>query len=107
MNLKKYLLVIAVILNFMLLSSANAMQTTYGKITLIKAFDSQAYVYVSGLNDPFGCGNSSFVRFYWGDGYKKQLWSIVLAAQLSGKEVSFEGSCVSGYLSVTSVYMRN
>ncbi|MFL0803292.1 MAG: hypothetical protein K6L81_06215 [Agarilytica sp.] len=37
--------------------NAFSAQTTYGKITLIKTFESQAYIYVEGLNDPFGCGH--------------------------------------------------
>jgi len=88
-------------------SLAHAQQTTYGKITSIKAFSSQAYVYVEGMGDPFNCGNAGMARFYWTTPESDKLWSMLLAAQMSGKEVSFEGTCVSGRLSIEAIYLKS
>jgi len=105
MKLKTTFLAIAMSLAFT--NSANATQTNYGKITLIKSTTVQAYIYVEGLDDPFGCGNNTFVRFYWGTTESKKLWSMILAAQMSGKQVSFEGTCASGFLAANAVYVAS
>lgn len=88
------------------------MQTTYGSINKIKAFQSQAYIYVSKMGDPFECASGGstpgeLARFYWTAVQADKLWSILLAAQMSGKKVSFEGSCVAGLLSIEMVYIKN
>ncbi len=88
-------------------SKAFSTQTAYGTITLIKAFESQAYIYVDGLNDPFGCDNTTLVRFYWTVENVDRLWSLLLAAQMSGKKVSFEGECVAGALAATGIYLES
>jgi len=107
MKLKSVCLAIAMSLPLVFASNANATQTNYGKITLIKSTTVQAYIYVEGLNDPFGCGNNTFVRFYWGTTESNKLWSMILAAQMSGKQVSFEGTCVSGFLAANAVYVSS
>ena len=100
------------ILFFCLASSVHAAQTNYGQITKIKAFNSQAYIYVSDMGDNFDCASGgttpgALARFYWTTTQADKLWSMLLAAQMSGKEVSFEGSCVSGLLSIETVYIKN
>ncbi len=102
------LLISSMLIFLLFSSSASALQTSWGEIVQIRATSaSQAYIYVSGLDDPFGCGSTSFVRFYWSNSNADKLWSLVLAAQMAKKQVSFAGSCVSGYLSATIVYVRD
>ncbi len=112
MAIKKYFIAV-VVLFFGAMNSACATKTTeFGSITSIRAFDSQAYVYMSGMDDAFGCASggsdaSSMVRFYWTITNADKLWSMLLAAQMSGKEVAFEGTCASGYLSVEAVSLKS
>ncbi|NQZ12985.1 MAG: hypothetical protein HRT35_38055 [Algicola sp.] len=99
----------AMVLWFLLIGNAHAAQTAYGKITHIKATGGQAYIYISGLNDPMNCGGAStstLVRLYWSTPQADKLFSMVMSAQMAGKRVSFEGTCVSGYLSAKTVYIE-
>jgi len=103
-------LLLFILVNFLVCLTANASPTNYVKITEIKAFGSQAYIYVEGLNDSNNCGStalSSMVRFYWSTANVDKLWSILLAAQMAGKEVAFDGSCVSNYLSINTVNIKS
>lgn len=106
MNLKYYLGVFLLFSSFYACNSI-AEKTTYGAITEIKAFDSQAYISVEGINDPNDCGSSSRVRFYWTTPQADKLWSMILAAQMAGKEVAFDGACVGGYLSILQIYLKS
>ena len=97
---------------FCSVNAANAAQTNYGPITKIKAFSSQAYIYVSGMGDNFSCASGGstpgeLARFYWTTTQADKLWSMILAAQMSGKDVSFEGTCASGLLSIETVYIKD
>jgi hypothetical protein len=105
--LRIFRLASALVLFSFYIAKAEATQTNFGLITQIKATNSQAYIYVQGLDDPFGCGSSSFVRFYWTTSEADKLWAMILSAQMAGKNVSFEGTCVSGNLSANIVYIQN
>jgi len=103
-------LIFFIFVNFLVCSSANAAKTNYVKISEIKAFGSQAYIYVEGLNDTNNCGStdvSPFVRFYWTTANADKLWSMLLAAQMAGKEVAFDGGCTSNYLDINTVYIKS
>ncbi len=106
MKLKHYTYIFFVLSSFYACNTIAA-KTTYGTITEIKAFDSQAYISVEGINDPNQCGNSSRVRFYWTLAQADKLWSMLLAAQMSGKQVAFDGECVSGNLAIKQIYLKS
>ncbi len=93
-------------MSLLLVNNVSAAQTSYGTITGIKAFSSQAYIYTDGVNDAFGCGSLGMSRFYWNIENADRLWSLLLAAQMAGKQVSFEGSCVSGKLAISAIYVK-
>ena len=100
-------LLFALALNLILVSHVNAAQTTFGTITQIKAFASQAYIYVDGVDDAFNCGSSDRVRLYWNNENVDRFWSLLLAAQVANKQVSFEGNCVSGLLTISAIYIKS
>ncbi len=106
MKIKRYASIF-IILNLFLSCGANAEKTSFGTIKEIKAFDSQAYISVVGIDDPNECGNSTRIRFYWTTPQADKLWSMLLAAQMAGKEVAFDGECVGGNLSIQQLYLRS
>jgi hypothetical protein len=87
--------------------SAYALKTAPGKIIKMKAQANKAFVYVPGLNDPFNCGNTDLAVLQWSTAGSDKLWSMLLAAQMYGKRVSFEGSCQAGRLSIEAVYLKS
>ncbi len=105
MNCQKLLFIF--IINIFLIGGVSAAQTSYGTITQIKAFGSQAYIYVVGVNDAYSCGSSDRVRLYWNNANADRFMSIILAAQMANKQVSFEGNCVSGLLAISAIYVKS
>jgi len=105
-NVRTY--IILVIIGLLPINAFSA-QTNFGNITKIKAFGSQAYVWVDGLNDPNQCNSTPTgkVRLYWTTENSDRYWSLLLAAQMSGKKVSFDGTCVSSLLSINAVWLES
>lgn len=105
--MKNKLLTLLILITCAFSQSSYSAMTNFVTITSTKVNSSQAYIFVSGMNDNNNCGNPSFARLYWASENVDRFWSLLLAAQMAGKKVAFDGTCVSSYLSITSIIVKS
>ena len=97
----------AVAINACFCFNLYAAKTNYVSISEIKAVESQAYLYINGLVDSNNCGSSTLVRFYWSTHNADKLWAMILSAQMANKMIAFDGKCVGGSLSLSTIYLKS